>query len=320
MGFYFEGFDFTVVQNLADAAQGARIIRKIKHKTRQRTQIRLTGRNGCGKWARNLDDIGVKMDNRCREAASRKPQVFAKDKSEMVTRKLGTFVLGLLVVCVCSLAQAALPSEYVFTSINVPGAQITMAEGINDFGHVVGTSRIDIFDPESSGFLLADGVFSPITIPGARSTVPQGINKHGSIVGIVFGPSGQKGFLSDHGAFTVFDVPLSTGVCLTSAYTINNSGQIVGEYLDRCEVGNRQHGFLYAEGEFTSIDFPGALGTVANGINNQGHMVGTFSSTVLGFGSFIYVDGQFIELEVPSAFITVALAINKAGQIAGFYF
>jgi uncharacterized membrane protein len=63
----------------------------------------------------------------------------------------------------------------------------------------------------------------------------------------------------------------------------------------------------------------GTYNTVLNGINNDGNMVGTFSSTVLGFGSFVYVNGQFIELEVPSASITVALAINKRGQIAGFY-
>jgi len=44
---------------------------------------------------------------------------------------------------------------------------------------------------------------------------PPGDQHDGSIVGSVSSAGGQKGFLFEDGAFTVFDVPLSTGVCLT---------------------------------------------------------------------------------------------------------
>jgi hypothetical protein len=36
------------------------------------------------------------------------------------------------------------------------------------------------------------------------------------------------------------------------------------------------HGFLWAKGEFHSIDAPDALSTVALGINNSGRIVGRF--------------------------------------------
>ena len=185
------------------------------------------------------------------------------------------FLFGFL-LCVASIAQAGPRRGYVFATIDIPGAQETVVEGINDMGHVVGTSRVDIFDDEATGFLLADGVVSPISIPDARNTIPQGINRDGSIVGSVISDGVPKGFLFENGEFTVFDVPLSTGVCQTAAYMTNNSGQVVGEYLDLCEVSNRQHGFLFDDGEFVSIDFPGAHGTVANGMNNRGHIVGFF--------------------------------------------
>jgi uncharacterized membrane protein len=241
----------------------------------------------------------------------------------MTIRKIGIFLSGLL-LWVSSVARAAPPPDYVFTTVDVPGAQVTVVEGINDRGHVVGTSRIDIFDLESSGFLLADGVFSPISVPGARSTTPQGINKDGSIVGSVSTAGGQKGFLFEDGAFTVFDVPLSTGVCLTSAYTINNNGQIVGEYLDHCDIGNRQHGFLNDDRKFTSIDFPGALGTVANGINDRGHIVGFFygdtpeTAEPRGFlkkgRSFRAVDASFV-----GTYNTVLNGINNDGNMVGTF-
>jgi probable HAF family extracellular repeat protein len=60
----------------------------------------------------------------------------------------------------------------------------------------------------------------------------------------------------------------------TEAFGINDSGQIVGLFLD----GTGPHGFLYTAGIFTTIDNPSATSdTVAFGINNSGQIVGAFS-------------------------------------------
>ena len=154
--------------------------------------------------------------------------------------------------------------------------------------------------------------------------MPQGINTRGSIVGSVISAGVQKGFLFEDGAFTVFDVTLSTGVCLTSAYVINNRDQVLGEYLDLCDVSNRQHGFLYNEGKFVSIDFPGAHGTVANGMNNRGHIVGFFygdtpeTAEPRGFvkkgKKFKAVDAPF-----PGTYNTSVNGINNAGDMVGTF-
>ncbi len=76
-------------------------------------------------------------------------------------------------------------------------------------------------------------------------------------------------FIYDSGTYTVFDVPGATG---TYANGINDSGQIVGSYVD---VAGRFHGFLDSGGSFTTIDVPGSTkGTIAAGINNAGQIVG----------------------------------------------
>jgi probable HAF family extracellular repeat protein len=68
--------------------------------------------------------------------------------------------------------------------------------------------------------------------------------------------------------FTNIDVP---GAASTYAYGINNSGQVVGNYL----VHNiDDHGFLYSAGNFTTIDFAGAYITQPYGINDRGEIVG----------------------------------------------
>jgi uncharacterized membrane protein len=62
---------------------------------------------------------------------------------------------------------------------------------------------------------------------------------------------------------------------------------------------------------FTTIDVPGALHTIAFGINDRGQIVGCCDGTQ----SFLLEDGQFTPLDVPG----LAVGINKQGQIVGVY-
>src|SRR5262249_42405148 len=72
------------------------------------------------------------------------------------------------------------------------------------------------------------------------------------------------------GSFTNIDVP---GATTTEAWGINNSGVIVGDYVDG---GGIFHGFVKSGDSFTPVDFPGACGTSAKGINNSGAIVGNW--------------------------------------------
>ena len=74
---------------------------------------------------------------------------------------------------------------------------------------------------------------------------------------------------------------------------------------------------------FTTIDYPGAIGISATGINNAGQIVGTF---VLRLGclrcvsGFVYSGGSFTTiLQFPGDFATNVRGINDAGQIVGAY-
>jgi probable HAF family extracellular repeat protein len=61
----------------------------------------------------------------------------------------------------------------------------------------------------------------------------------------------------------------------TTAYGINDSGQIVGYYLD-AKAG--YHSFLDTNGVFTEISDPNAPYTLALGIDNNGQVVGQYQT------------------------------------------
>jgi probable HAF family extracellular repeat protein len=79
---------------------------------------------------------------------------------------------------------------------------------------------------------------------------------------------------------------------------INQSGQIVGDYVDA--AGN-DRGFLYSDGRYTTIDPPGATWTEAYGVNAQGEIVGTY----IGANGTVY---GFLAIAVPEPASVVLLA------------
>ena len=81
-------------------------------------------------------------------------------------------------------------------------------------------------------------------------------------------------------------------------------------------------GFLYTGGTFSSIKFPGADLTFADGINDAGQIVGNYTTAAPGFGSFLYNAGTFSTISFPGAGpnSTLAHGINDAGQIVGSFF
>jgi probable HAF family extracellular repeat protein len=173
------------------------------------------------------------------------------------------------------------------TTLDFPGADLTLALDINDSGVVVG--EWDILDPQGNtlayhGFIWKDGAFTDVEFPGSSDTSILGINNKGEYVGIwdtdINAPTAH-GFVSSQGEFTSFDAPSTT---LTEANDINDEGQIVGLSID---VNGTSHGFLKMSNSFTAIDYPGAASTEAWGINSKGEIVGvhvhTADSAPLGF-------------------------------------
>src|SRR5579871_5247930 len=79
---------------------------------------------------------------------------------------------------------------------------------------------------------------------------------------------------------------------------------------------------------YVSIDFPGAKGTEARGINNSGEIVGFYmlgrSDCDFGFSGcslhgFTLINGHFTTFSFPASQYTKILGVNDGGDVAGAY-
>jgi len=70
---------------------------------------------------------------------------------------------------------------------------------------------------------------------------------------------------------------------------------------------------------FTTIDFPGAVLTNAQGTNAQGEIVGFYTDTSGRTHGFLQSGGYFRSIDYPNSTATQALGIGPAGDIVGTY-
>lgn len=213
--------------------------------------------------------------------------------------------------------------EPTFATIDFPGATATLAVDITpnadslvgEFGDAAG----------HHGFLLKSGAFTSIDVPGAVRTDTHGINARGEIVGLFKTRDGQShAYLMNRdglGGLTSFDAENATGTSFTG---INDRGDIVGGWCDGtvtpCPIGGEGHrGFLLSDGQFTSIDFPGASLTLAWKINSRGDITGTYIDASGIIHGFLWSAGAFSSMDFPGAAGTEAFGINDQGDIVGRY-
>jgi probable HAF family extracellular repeat protein len=106
------------------------------------------------------------------------------------------------------------------------------------------------------------------------------------------------------------------------ATAINGSGQIVGYEPFSSDPNNTFHAFLYSNGSMKDIHsaslFP--AGTIAEGINGSGTVVGQGRITSGNFHAFLYANGRMVDLGPPGAYQATACAINDSGQVVGNYY
>jgi uncharacterized membrane protein len=72
-------------------------------------------------------------------------------------------------------------SKGVFTTIDVPGAELTVCQGINNAGQIAG-QYVDAAG-DALGFVLSKGVFTTVDVPGSSATAVFSINAQGQIAG-----------------------------------------------------------------------------------------------------------------------------------------
>ncbi len=133
----------------------------------------------------------------------------------------------------------------VYTTIDFPGSVANEVLKVNNVGTMVGI--YDNADGSEHGFLLQNGTFSSIDYPGATFTDAYGINNGGQIVGGYGNPSAnlELGFEDINGSFSAINFAAAVEGLVVE--DINDSGQLVGIYVDGAGTG---HGFVTASGPF----------------------------------------------------------------------
>lgn len=112
----------------------------------------------------------------------------------------------------------------------------------------------------------------------------------------------------------------------TSPNGINDSRIVVGTYsiTQQCvhTFCATPYGFIWNNGTFTKLSFPGSNATVATGINNGGQIVGNYTTVALTpqkSNGFIYNGSTFTTLNVSGAVLTQPKGINNSGQVVGYF-
>jgi hypothetical protein len=150
-----------------------------------------------------------------------------------------------------------------------------------------------------SVLLLAAGTFVTLDVPGAAFTEVWARDAHDRITGRYAGADGvfhifQRG--SD-GVFRTIDAP---GAAETAPgwYSwvggANESGAIASDYCVAEPCNNpwtSRHGFVVTDAGFTPIDVPGAVTTVAFGLNARGDIAGVIVDLSGAVRSFVRSSG-----------------------------
>jgi len=223
------------------------------------------------------------------------------------------------------------------TKIDVPGAVVTVASGINGDGAIVGWYCLQLCTTPARfhGFMLKDDVRTYIDVPNssdhpAIGTQPRYISPQGVVIGAYLtledGATLKnprfRGFAWFEGTFTYFDAP--DWIYDNPSYphsiiprAINANGDLVGCIHDKNQ-GDSMHAFLLSGGAFTKD--PAGM-TMNNGVNAEGEIVGLDNSgtTAYHIDKFGIVERFSFRDPVTDADAdaTNAWDINSKGEIVG---
>ena len=172
-----------------------------------------------------------------------------------------------------------------FVTIDYPNVASTRVISVNDNGDMVGVYR-DAADNTRGFERRADGTFSGAIVDPNNNSSP---NNDGSTL-------------------------------YTRALGINNSGTVVGDYLNQTGNLTAYHGYLLNGTTFTTFDVGGPFSTGIAGINNAGDFAGSFGSDAQTNQAFLNVGGVLTEFNGPAGNTnTQAVGINSSHEVVGTY-
>ncbi len=224
-------------------------------------------------------------------------------------------------------------NTYAFQNLAIHGAQGSVViNGMNDFGALSGSVTPGFpGNPYPEAFIDTNGT---ATVYGARG-MPYGQHSSGGGVnnlGETVGSSGHyaqtaRGYVYAGGSFTRVTGPHDG--YFTSAYNINDRGQVVGSMSPNGPASatgpGKTQAFIWKSGAVTqAFSYPGASNTTATGINDVGKIVGYYTSPAANdprhAHGFLDDNGHFTTIDVPGAQSTQPAAINNREEIVGTYY
>ena len=213
-------------------------------------------------------------------------------------------------------------TQYVFTSINAPGASDTEAFGINNADLVTGFYVINGF---GHGFWWLNGTLH--AVQHSNDPDENTLLGHANDLGLIAGNYGPP--TVQHAAIysivgnkwtTLPDVP---GKPINIGNGINFWGFAVGAAGTVTVTGSSDAvGWIWDGKQYSFFSAPGAAlaGTEPVGINALGLISGYFQDASQSFHGFLKAGSKFTNIDVPGATDTFALGINNFADQAGYYF
>lgn len=208
-----------------------------------------------------------------------------------------------------------------FTSLEVPGATYTVAQGINAAGQVAGWFYTAA-DGRLHGFVMEGGTFTTIDYPGAFYTDVRGIGPNGELVGNFSAEDepavAYHGFRRDvQGEFTPVHYE---GHDYEILQRILPDGTILGCRHDENTTTTMRGITLAATGGSSEI---GAFASMHNGATpDLSRIVGLYTNTGVSpnrVEGYVIDNGVFAALLVPGALMTSAWDVNPRGDIVGVF-
>ncbi len=279
---------------------------------------------------------------------------------------VAAFAAALLTGCAHQITSLPSPTAsivraertFTFTTIEVPGARRTSAQGVNDGGDIVG------FYVDSTGvtrgFLLRRGTFTTIDFPGASFTDARGIGPRGEIVGSYRMPGEPTlnfhGYLlKPNGDFVPVNSPghvntiaqriLPDGTILgcrhDNDFNSTMRGAVFGRRASETDAYSSMHNgatpdlrrivglynsasaeradaYVIDDGVFMALAVPSSTMTTAWDVNRAGEVVGSYRDST-GFHGFLLTAAGFVPIDVPNATATRAFGINASGAVVGAF-
>lgn len=220
-------------------------------------------------------------------------------------------------IAFCWPVRAAAQGRFVTLDYPLAGVTDTEAVAINPSGVIVG--RYYTGTRVSHGFMLVDGVYTSIDYPGAltsdyKGTDVEWINANGTVSGTYYAADGtQKAYTLRKGVYTTIAAP---GATETFGFGISDSGIVTGPQC-ACSFETAS-GYMYSQGVFTPINYPGAVGTMPTMLITPSLVVGAFWDGS-NYHGFYYYNGAFQKVDHPGAYFTWFSGVNPEGEMAGYY-